>query len=597
MARSRSEKMSNPDITPWDPPPFPDLPSAASSLVLDWFKEQFPDWHIETHPSQGRAPQSLMSALLPDLPQGPAGMVHFKDISDPLWLQGDLATLRGGFPWVLLVLNPFERFYELDPFIDELSAEMSQLVIWRPDRPTMEESAFLRVNSLVSPASSGAFAQKNNHVSGSGSNALQILSALYIQRGCLVIQGTRHAIHQEIGNLGLPRYLTACLSCLAPAVAIPREASQPEAEQPALHWSSLLCGQADAAGRSLFAGESQVLAWGAAHLDDGGLALLKGLKSMPEEFLTTRFREEVRWLEAAADRIRQILRCLGRREIQFVSAMAQMAQVFNGDEARLLHWRQIIEGMPAFLRWLPLFERSHAYLNRSFPTPDLHLEEIRNRLQAICTEPVRLLEAQERDRFDGDFDEFKTGYIRHYQSAHEDTVHIVSNREKMKARVDSVALRNLELLSDLDFSDRSHINRARALGKFLQANQCDLPVGEILLRQARCYCNFNPAGDQLLMQTIERMNEVIQEGISHSRAALRAHKTAIIQAIQNLKADDPRAKEIAALLSRGPMIPLRPPSLDLLNQILQKHPAVFATAGSTANQEWFAKKSAMPSTT
>ncbi len=562
-----------------DIPPSTDLSCASSFLVYDWFQNQFPAWEPDFNPKQVTCSQSLMAATIPESAHGPKGMVHFKSILDPLWSAGDMASLRAGFPWVLLVLSPFERFYELDPALDELSAGTSQLVIWRPDRPTVEESARLRVNSLVSATKKHELGVSQGGSGFAGKGILQLLTALYVQRGSLIIQGIRHPIHKEMGNLSLTQYLAACLACLASSVTTRSEIPPQEAEKLALRWSALLCRQENRTSLNLYTGEGQTLAWAAEHMDAGGGMLLGRLQSMPEPFLTTRFRDEAKSFDAALERIQHIFRCLRRGEIAFIPAMAQIAQTFNGDDARLLRWKDLAEDLPKFLGWLPAFESSFGYLSASFRTTETELEDLKKALLAACAEPHRFLEAGERELFDGNFGKFKAGYIEYYQSAHEETVHIVSNQEKMKARVDSVALRNLELLSDLNPANKRYLSRVRAIGKFMQANQCDLPVREILDRQPHCYCNFNPAGNRLLVKSVDRMSEAIQEGIDHFRSMLRKFKMVIIQELENMSVDDHHSKQIAALLSRGPMIPLKQPSIGILNSILRKHPDAFSVEG------------------
>jgi hypothetical protein len=520
-----------------------------------------------------------MAATIPESPHGPKGMVHFKSILDPLWSEGDMASLRSGFPWVLLVLSPFERFYELDPALDDLSAGTSQLVIWRPDRPSVAESARLRVNSLVSSANSGESAVNQAGAAFPCAGVSELLTSLYVQRGSLILQGIRHPIGKEIGDLSLAQYLAACLACVASSVTVQTQTGPLEEERLALRWGALLCGQEDSSDVGLFTRQSQTLAWAANHIDAGGGPLLGRLESMPEPFLTTRFRAEAKSFDTALERIQQIFRCLRNGEVAFVPAMAQISQTFNGDGARMLHWRDLAEDLPNFLAWLPAFERTFGYLSASFRTSESDLEGLRESLLAACNQPHRFLEATERRLFESNFREFKTGYINYYHSAHEQAVHILSNQEKMKAIVDSVALPNLELLSELHSVDRKYLNQVRAIGKFMQANQCDLPVREILERQPHCYCNFNPAGHRLLMHSVDRMNKTIHEGIDHCRSILRRFRNGIIRELERMSPDDPNSRQIVALLSRGPMIPLKQPAIDMLNSVILRYPEETSAEG------------------
>jgi hypothetical protein len=49
----------------------------------------------------------------------------------------------------------------------------------------------------------------------------------------------------------------------------------------------------------------------------------------------------------------------------------------------------------------------------------------------------------------------------------------------------------------------------------------------------------------------------------------------IIQELKNLRVDDHHSKEIAALLSHGTMVPLKPRSIEILNQVIQRHTGDF----------------------
>jgi hypothetical protein len=569
---------SSQDTTYAEISPPPDLPRTLPFLVYEWFRSQFPVWKPDLSPKYERSSQSLMEVPIPEGAYGPAGMVHFKSVSDPLWSATDLACLKEQFPWILLILSPFERFYELDRTLDDLSAQSSHLAIWRPDRPTPKEVARLRVTSLVSHIAQEETAPPNGGAGTMNKETQKIFQALYVQRGILILRGARHSIIDELGVLSPQQYLSACLLSLVPPDAKAGAALHEEVERQVSRWVELLCGQECLPVHNLYAAECQLLAWAATHLEIESGILRGKFQPLPEPFLTTRFLDEARSFDAALEQVQHIIRYLHGGRIVFVQAMKQLSLAFGGDEARLLRWKSIVENLPGFLNWLPTFESEYEYISGAFPVPLESLEEIKNGLLTASAEPQRFLDAQERERFDRNFDEYKRGYVDYYQSVHEDTLHIVGNREKMKSKMDAVALRNLELLSDLPGADKSYLNRVRAMGKFLQAGQCDLPVHEILARQPRCYCGFNPQESQRQAKSIGEMGEVIRQGIDHFRSMLRQHKALIIQSLKTMGADDHHAKQIAALLSRGPMIPLKERSIEILSVIVQKHSGAFQAA-------------------
>ena len=75
-----------------------------------------------------RNSQSLVSPAPGEL-NAPRGLVFFKSIFDPIWSPEDLVSLEESpFPWILLILSPFERFYEFEQAFRELSSGLSRLI-------------------------------------------------------------------------------------------------------------------------------------------------------------------------------------------------------------------------------------------------------------------------------------------------------------------------------------------------------------------------------------------------------------------------------------------------------------------------------------
>ncbi len=558
-----------------DPGKSTDLSTIMPFLVYHWFHGQFPDWKPDWDPKYELLSQSLKGARIPGSVPGPHGMVHFKNPSDPLWSREELAAVRSAYGWILVVLSPLEEFRSLDTAISEMSAQSSRLVVWRPDQPTDQELSHLKsidcINSLRKAASSPAADHGAEH-----NEAQEILTALYQERGMLLVQGMRHMVAKELGEFGLQRYVSACLLSLAAGAPTLAGTSNGEAEHLAWRWSALLCGPADQLEGD-GAAENLTLEWVARHLDTEPGMLRERLQPLPDSFQTNRFIDEVKTYDEALERVAHLFGCLRRREITFVQAMTQISRVFNGDEDRLLRWKGVAEEIHGFNYWLPAFESAFAYVSGSFPTPIDRLEKTKASLLEAAADPHRFLNARERQCFVSEFEEYKRGYVEYYGAVHEDTVHIVGNQEKMKTRLDSVSLRNLELLSDLPGAKMSYLNHARALGKLVQAHQCDLPVYEILARRPRCYCNFNPDGNSLLVQSVDRMNETVRQGIDHFRSMLRGCRMLIIRELQLLGIDDAHSKQIAALLSQGPMVPLKQQSIDILAAVMKRHPDAFRT--------------------
>ena len=356
-------------------------------------------------------------------------------------------------------------------------------------------------------------------------------------------------------------------------------------EEEALRWASLLCGREVGAGAGLYSAGRQVLAWAALHPIFNAESFSQSPPPWPEAFLTLRFHEENESLNSKLEILGRICSDLCAGRTTFIQAMMQVSQAFHQDPAPLAHWKNRIAGRAGFLEWLPVFESSFSYVCRAFATPVANVEKVRGELLCTASEPHRFLDSLERSHFDDTFCEFKKTYITFYCTAHEDTVHIIGNQEKMESRLDSIALRNLEMLSGIEFADRRYLNHVRAIGKWMQSHQCDLPVLEILERQPRCYCNFNPETGRRLSGSVEQMNEAIRQGIDHFRSILRRYRMLIIQELRNLGTDDQHSRQIAALLAHGTMVPLKQQSVDILNAILQKHAGKFKAQAAALKQK------------
>ncbi len=136
-------------------------------------------------------------------------------------------------------------------------------------------------------------------------------------------------------------------------------------------------------------------------------------------------------------------------------------------------------------------------------------------------------------------------------------------------------MRNLDLLSGLQYMDKRFLNRVKLLGKWVQHNQCNLPLRQTLETYPRCYCNFNPGSRQQPADAAALINGTIQDGIEYFRTHLRRCGLMIMVEVQALQVDDSTLKPITALLSDGPMIPLKSQTIKLLNRIIGKYPNEF----------------------
>jgi hypothetical protein len=226
-------------------------------------------------------------------------------------------------------------------------------------------------------------------------------------------------------------------------------------------------------------------------------------------------------------------------------------------------------------QWLPTFQKSREYLNVAFPLGREEIDNARLSLLQSIAESYRFLDAQARQEFDEQYLKFKKSYMDVYYLLHEDALHVVSGLKKEEIKIDPVSLRNLDLLSGLQYTDKSYLNRVKLLAKWVQRNQCNMPVRQILERYPRCYCNFNPSSQQQPSDSAAQISGIINDGIDYFRSTLRRFGPMIMVELKSQKTDDSTLQTITALLGDDPMAPLKPQTIKLLNRIIQKYPNDF----------------------
>jgi hypothetical protein len=265
-------------------------------------------------------------------------------------------------------------------------------------------------------------------------------------------------------------------------------------------------------------------------------------------------------------------------------AMDLIRRYFGNDKRQLEAWKTLEANLQALIRWMPEFRVWREYILTAFPVSTGELDALRRHLLEIMNQPHLFLQSAERDSFERSFMTFKAGYTEYYCSLHEKALQVVGGAETQDSKVDGAALRTLELLSGIRQTSQSYLQRVRAIGKWLQRNQCTLPVREILDTHPRCYCNFNPDGNRHLTQAADQINSIVQDGLEYYRSLLRHCKKLIIEELESGHSDDTSSRQIAALLSAGPVGTLTGRSIEVLNGILEKHHAEFLSALRSAAQ-------------
>jgi hypothetical protein len=253
--------------------------------------------------------------------------------------------------------------------------------------------------------------------------------------------------------------------------------------------------------------------------------------------------------------------------------MSHVGLQFGAERCQDRSWYDSVGGLAALMCWHPAYERACDYVRGALPTGDPAIDQLRSSLLELMSQPHRFLEASEREAFDRTFEEFRPRYVERYVRAHEETVGNGSGPAGEQPGVDRQALQNLELLSRLVRADRNSLARVRVLLAWRAAQRCRLRVRTILEDHPRCHCSFIPGASLSVQASAAELNRTIHEGIELLRAALRQQSKAIIAGLESESTDESDARQVAALLSQGSMVQLRPGTIEILNSVLRRLPA------------------------
>jgi hypothetical protein len=339
----------------------------------------------------------------------------------------------------------------------------------------------------------------------------------------------------------------------------------------ALLWASLIAEHPELRDQSPEHIQAVLMDWWGHSVEE----LSRKLTDIPVSFRTTRFKRETRFIERPLMALKPAIDSLRAGECSFWETMEHLGRSFGWSRDKLVHWKTGLESLAGLIAWHASFEKARDYLMAAFPLGREEIDSVRDSLMQAVDESHRFLEGRARRVFDEEFSGFKKRYIETYHLLHEDALHIGSGSRKDDIKIDPVSLRNLDLLSGLQYMDKRFLNRVKLLGRWVQRNQCHLPLRQILETYPRCYCNFNPCSHQQPADATALINGAIQDGIEYFRKRLRRCGHMIMVEVQAQQVDDATLQPITALLSDGPMVPLKPQTIKLLNRIIGKYPNEF----------------------
>ena len=351
--------------------------------------------------------------------------------------------------------------------------------------------------------------------------------------------------------------------------------TQTSAENSAVCWASFLTGVREITLLIPSAADERLRAWWMSGARESYKSLAEQLKDLPDHIIGVPSHNLTQSFVHRLTALATVLTRLAENEAPFDEAMSEVAAQFGGDLQVGMAWPRSMENMASLTRWLPGLSPAIEYVRSAVPTGIAEIDRLRSALLEAMEHPQRWLHAADREAFDQVFRDFKPRYMERYAERHDESVGTKGGLDTAGDGLDAAALRNLEMLSRLAHTDRKILERIRIAAAWRRARRCALPVRLILERYPRCYCNFHPAASPGFQMSAAQINDLIGHGIDLVRTSLRRCSTAIIAALKSSAADESDAKQVAALLSQGPMINLRSRTVEILNAIVIDQPGWF----------------------
>jgi len=299
------------------------------------------------------------------------------------------------------------------------------------------------------------------------------------------------------------------------------------------------------------------------------------ITELPEEFRTTRIWRQISYVENYSMRLKPIFAEMDAETCGLDETVDRLWDIFSEEEDRLRKWKDSLGNIQGLILWLPTFSHAREYLLASFPLGQEDADTLRQSLIRSIRDPYPFLEAGTRERFDESFLEFKKNYIETYSSLHEAMRNAIQDVEKEESKMNPVAIRNLELLSRLQYTDKSYLNRINILASWIKRNQCTLPASHILERYPRCYCNFNPCSIRQPAAPVNQINEIVHEGIQYFRTVLLRCRDKIEKEAKLQNMDKSFLSQIDTHLEDDSTILLKEETIEGINLIFRKHPQYF----------------------
>jgi hypothetical protein len=287
------------------------------------------------------------------------------------------------------------------------------------------------------------------------------------------------------------------------------------------------------------------------------LGLLRKFEALPDSCLTTRVWKAESDVRKSFGSAASALESESAGKLPLEDALARVAEAFRDSTETLAQHARTLENLCGFVESVAARERVRAYLAASEPTGVDELETARRELLNIAQDSNNFLDAEQRERFERLWREFRARYSEHYVSVHDKTVSGPEVRESLQNLKRGERWREFESLARLPVVSSQVWRQAEVLVRLAEGSRCELDARRLLAGQPACACRFRLSRAAELSELPQELEALMERGLAVYRRTLLMLGTTLaisLDALARRETDEEatrRARTLSTAFAQG----------------------------------------------
>lgn len=275
------------------------------------------------------------------------------------------------------------------------------------------------------------------------------------------------------------------------------------------------------------------------------LRLGEKFNALPDSALTTRAWKMNARVQKCFGRAAEAVKAVLAGGVTLEEGLERVSDAFDGSADAFAQVARQLDSLTLLVENAERRGRARAYLLTAEPTGVGEIETARRELLSIARDRESLFDAEQCERFNRLWPEFRARYTEHYVGVHDATVGASPARRELDAFLAGDRWREFEMLSRLRVVNRQHWDAAQSLLRRAETPRCDLPVRQLLSVQPSCACAFRLSRADGLARLPRELEELIELGLAAYGRTLALLGNPLRHALEALAARDDEKREVA----------------------------------------------------